>query len=110
MPPVRVGKSAGRVGLREPVAPPARGSSGMAVRAVEATKVYGSGQTAITALASVSIELPAGQFTAIMGPSGSGTSTLLHCLAGLDRLTSARCSSARTGSWQDAGLRPRARS
>src|SRR5207237_5180056 len=36
----------------------------------------------------VSIDFPAGHFTAIMGPSGSGKSTLLHCLAGLDSLTS----------------------
>jgi putative ABC transport system ATP-binding protein len=58
-----------------------------AARAVEATKVYGSGDTAVTALDEVTVELPTGRFTAIMGPSGSGKSTLLHCLAGLDRLT-----------------------
>ena len=37
-----------------------------------------------------SLALPAGRFTAIMGPSGSGKSTLMHCLAGLDTLTSGR--------------------
>jgi putative ABC transport system ATP-binding protein len=58
-----------------------------AARAVEATKVYGSGDTAVIALDEVTVDLPAGRFTAIMGPSGSGKSTLLHCLAGLDRLT-----------------------
>jgi putative ABC transport system ATP-binding protein len=36
----------------------------------------------------VTIDFPAGQFTAIMGPSGSGKSTLMHLLAGLDRPTS----------------------
>jgi putative ABC transport system ATP-binding protein len=58
-----------------------------AARAVEATKVYGSGTTAVVALDEVSVELEAGRFTAIMGPSGSGKSTLMHCLAGLDELT-----------------------
>ena len=59
-----------------------------ASRAVNATKVYGSGDTAVTALNEVSVEFAAKQFTAIMGPSGSGKSTLLHCLAGLDDVTS----------------------
>ena len=59
-----------------------------AAQAVELRKVYGSGQTAVTALAGVSAEFPAGEFTAIMGPSGSGKSTLMHCLAGLDTFTS----------------------
>jgi putative ABC transport system ATP-binding protein len=58
-----------------------------AARAVEATRVYGSGDTAVIALDEVTVDLPTGRFTAIMGPSGSGRSTLLHCLAGLDRLT-----------------------
>jgi len=58
-----------------------------AARAVEATKVYGSGDTAVIALDEVTVDLPTGRFTAIMGPSGSGKSTLVHCLAGLDRLT-----------------------
>jgi putative ABC transport system ATP-binding protein len=56
--------------------------------ATDATKIYGSGQTTVTALDHVSIAFPAGRFTAIMGPSGSGKSTLMHCVAGLDSLTS----------------------
>jgi putative ABC transport system ATP-binding protein len=64
--------------------------TGAAVRAEHAVKVYGAGDTAVTALDDVTIEFPAGQFTAIMGPSGSGKSTLLHCLAGLDTLTAGK--------------------
>jgi putative ABC transport system ATP-binding protein len=59
-----------------------------AARALDATKIYGSGDTQVIALDDVTVELPAGRFTAIMGPSGSGKSTLMHCLAGLDNLTS----------------------
>jgi putative ABC transport system ATP-binding protein len=55
---------------------------------VDAVKVYGSGDTEVRALDGVSLNLPAGHFTAIMGPSGSGKSTLMHCMAGLDSLTS----------------------
>jgi putative ABC transport system ATP-binding protein len=55
-----------------------------AVRAVEVSKTYGSGPTAVTALDRVTVGFPPGRFSAVMGPSGSGKSTLLHCLAGLD--------------------------
>jgi putative ABC transport system ATP-binding protein len=61
-----------------------------AARAVEATKVYGSGDTAVVALDEVSVEFATGRFTAIMGPSGSGKSTLMHVVAGLDSLTEGR--------------------
>src|SRR5262245_65376588 len=61
-----------------------------AVRAEEATKVFGTGATAVRALDAVSLAIPARRFTAIMGPSGSGKSTLMHCMAGLDSLTSGR--------------------
>ena len=48
------------------------------------TKTYGSGSTAVTALDHVNINIPDGEFVAIMGPSGGGKSTLLHLLGGLD--------------------------
>jgi putative ABC transport system ATP-binding protein len=66
----------------------ADGDHPIAARAYELVKSYGSGATAVEALRSVSVELAAGEFTAIMGPSGSGKSTLMHCLAGLDSITS----------------------
>ncbi|GAA3188442.1 ABC transporter ATP-binding protein [Nonomuraea roseoviolacea] len=51
----------------------------------DVTKRHGAGDTAVTALDRVSLSIPHGTFTAVMGPSGSGKSTLLHCAAGLDR-------------------------
>jgi putative ABC transport system ATP-binding protein len=59
-----------------------------AARAVDAVKTYGSGHTAVIALGGVTVDIPTGRYTAIMGPSGSGKSTLMHCMAGLDSLTS----------------------
>jgi putative ABC transport system ATP-binding protein len=59
-------------------------SAGTAVAAAGLTRTYGAGDSAVHALRGVSLELPAGQFTAVMGPSGSGKSTLMHLLAGLD--------------------------
>jgi putative ABC transport system ATP-binding protein len=52
------------------------------------TKVYGEGEAQVVALDAVDIDIEQGRFTAIMGPSGSGKSTLMHCLAGLDSVTS----------------------
>ncbi|HKC27728.1 MAG TPA: ABC transporter ATP-binding protein [Jatrophihabitans sp.] len=59
-----------------------------AARAVDVVKSFGSGHTAVRALDHVDVDLRRGEFTAIMGPSGSGKSTLMHCIAGLDTVTS----------------------
>ena len=59
-----------------------------AARAESLTKVYGQGDTRVVALDDVTVQLAEGAFTAIMGPSGSGKSTLMHCMAGLDSVTS----------------------
>jgi putative ABC transport system ATP-binding protein len=59
-----------------------------AVRATELTRRFGEGDSAVWAVDGVSLEVPDGQFLAVMGPSGSGKSTLMHVLAGLDRPTS----------------------
>jgi putative ABC transport system ATP-binding protein len=60
----------------------------IAARAASLSKIYGTGDTRVTALDSVDVEIETGRFTAIMGPSGSGKSTLMHCLAGLDSVSS----------------------
>jgi putative ABC transport system ATP-binding protein len=57
------------------------------VTAVDVHRRFGEGDAAVEAVDGVTLELPAGAFTAIMGPSGSGKSTLMHVLAGLDRPT-----------------------
>jgi putative ABC transport system ATP-binding protein len=72
----------------QPVDLPVDAAPPPAARAVEATKTYGSGTTAVLALDRVTVDIPTGRYTAIMGPSGSGKSTLMHCMAGLDSLTS----------------------
>jgi putative ABC transport system ATP-binding protein len=55
------------------------------IRCTELRKTYRLGETEITALEGVSLEIPRGAFVAIMGQSGSGKSTLLHLIGGLDR-------------------------
>lgn len=64
--------------------------------AVDATKTYGEGDSEVHALDGVSVQFDKGRFSAIMGPSGSGKSTLMHCLAGLDSLTSGNVAIAGT--------------
>jgi putative ABC transport system ATP-binding protein len=59
-----------------------------AARGTDLVKIYGHGDAAVRALDGISVEFAPGQFSAIMGPSGSGKSTLMHCMAGLDTITS----------------------
>ena len=54
------------------------------------TKVYGKGESKVTAVDNVSFSVEKGEFLAIVGSSGSGKSTLLHLLGGVDRPTSGK--------------------
>lgn len=54
------------------------------------TKIYGSGESEVTALDHANLNVKQGEFAAIVGTSGSGKSTLLHMLGGLDRPTSGK--------------------
>jgi len=78
-----------------------RSTAGTAASATKLTKIYGQGETRVVALDEVSVEFGRGEFTAIMGPSGSGKSTLMHCVAGLDTVTSG---SVRIGETELSGL------
>lgn len=63
-------------------------ANGAAARAIDAVKIYGMGEMEVRALNNLNVEFENGRLSAIMGPSGSGKSTLMHCMAGLDNLTS----------------------
>jgi putative ABC transport system ATP-binding protein len=73
--------------------------------AKDVSKVYGEGPGAVQALDRVTISFDSGMLAAIMGPSGSGKSTLMHCLAGLDTVTSG---SVMIGDRELSGLSDRA--
>jgi ABC-type lipoprotein export system ATPase subunit len=66
-----------------------KGVSMALIQTENLTKVYGSGETAVTALDHITMKVNAGEFVAVMGPSGCGKSTLLHLMGGLDRPTGA---------------------
>ncbi|MEC4017322.1 ABC transporter ATP-binding protein [Streptomyces sp. H27-D2] len=77
----------------------------VAARATDLSKVYGQGETQVVALDNVSVDFRQAEFTAIMGPSGSGKSTLMHCIAGLDSISSG---SARIGDTELTSLKDKA--
>ncbi|GJF34788.1 ABC transporter ATP-binding protein [Kitasatospora sp. NE20-6] len=78
------------------------GGGATAASARQVTKAYGEGETRVTALDAVDVDIRRGRFTAIMGPSGSGKSTLMHCLAGLDTVTAGEI---RIGDTEITGLK-----
>ncbi len=62
----------------------------MIIQTENLTRIYGHGETAVTALHHLNLSVEAGEFVAIMGPSGCGKSTLLHLIGGLDRANEGR--------------------
>jgi NitT/TauT family transport system ATP-binding protein len=72
------------VSCQRPAAEQAKGS----VRLSGVSKVFGRGPSAVRALDRVSLEVPPGGFTCLIGASGCGKSTLLSLVAGLDQPTS----------------------
>jgi putative ABC transport system ATP-binding protein len=62
----------------------------IAVSVQNVRKVYQRDSMQITVLDGINLEVPTGEFVALMGPSGSGKTTLLNLIAGIDRVTSGR--------------------
>lgn len=60
----------------------------MQIQVNNISKIYGAGESKVTALKAASMTIFEGDFISIMGPSGSGKSTLLHIISGLDNPTS----------------------
>jgi putative ABC transport system ATP-binding protein len=68
----------------------AAAAAAAAARTERVSKTYGCGDTQVTALNEITVRIPRARLTAIMGPSGSGKSTLMHCMAGLEAVSSGR--------------------
>jgi putative ABC transport system ATP-binding protein len=74
------------------------------VRAEGLTRVFGTGESAVTAIAGATFEVREGDCIALIGPSGSGKSSLLHLIAGLDQPSSGAIEWPAIGQRED--LRP----
>lgn len=61
--------------------------AGAVVVGKDVWKTYGSGDTAVTALRGLNLEIRRGEILAVMGPSGCGKTTFLNCFSGLDEIT-----------------------
>ncbi|MEP6963283.1 MAG: ABC transporter ATP-binding protein [Acidobacteriota bacterium] len=59
----------------------------VAIRTVDLTKTYRSGESDLVIFSGLALEVPEGEKLALVGESGAGKSTLLHLLGGLDRPT-----------------------
>src|ERR1700745_1619275 len=73
-------------------AAPPGGGKRASVRLTAVSKVFGRGESAVRALDNVSLEVPPGEFTCLIGASGCGKSTLLSLVAGLEQPTSGHVS------------------